>query len=182
MRLRPIDLADPVERAALVDFMSSEPFPLHAGGTPTRDEVTARIERGEYSTHDQATYWVEDHASGRIGIARLQDLSDDTPMFDLRLGQRHRGRRLGTAALRALTDLVFSTCPQAHRFEGVTRADNLPMRRAFLRVGFVQEAHYRQGWPQQDDTMHDAVGYAVLRQDWETGTTTPVPRDEGQVP
>lgn len=137
MRLRPSDLADPVERAALVDFMSSVPFPLHAGGTP---------------------------------------------MFDLRLGQRHRGRRLGTAALRALTDLVFSTCPRAHRFEGVTRADNLPMRRAFLRVGFVQEAHYRQGWPQQDDTMHDAVGYAVLRQDWETGTTTPVPRDEGQVP
>ena len=56
------------------------------------------------------------------------------------------------------------------------------MRRAFLRVGFIQEAHSRQGWPQQDDTMHNAVGYAVLRQDWETGTTTPVPRARARCP
>jgi len=36
-------------------------------------------------------------------------------------------------------------------------------------------AHYRDGWPSADGTMHDAVGYATLRRDWLTGTVTPVP-------
>lgn len=45
------------------------------------------------------------------------------------------------------------------------------MREVFLRCGYVKEAHYRQAWP--GDVPHDAVGYAVLRSDWSTGTVTP---------
>jgi hypothetical protein len=37
------------------------------------------------------------------------------------------------------------------------------MRRTFLGVGFVKEAHYRCGWPDRDGRLHDAVGYALLR-------------------
>jgi hypothetical protein len=40
-----------------------------------------------------------------------------------------------------------------------------------------KEAHYRLGWPAQDGVIRDGIGYALLRQDWERGTTTPVDWD-----
>ncbi|WP_258024275.1 hypothetical protein [Streptomyces bambusae] len=46
------------------------------------------------------------------------------------------------------------------------------MRRTFRRCGYVKEAHYRDAWPGADGTVHDAVGYAVLRRDWLSGTVT----------
>ncbi|WP_432135500.1 hypothetical protein [Streptomyces sp. bgisy154] len=46
------------------------------------------------------------------------------------------------------------------------------MRRVFRACGYVEEAHYRQAWPTEDGTVCDAVGYAILRRDWRTGTTT----------
>jgi hypothetical protein len=45
------------------------------------------------------------------------------------------------------------------------------------RCGYVKEAHYRQGWPDQDGVVHDGIGHALLRQDRERGTTTPVDWD-----
>jgi RimJ/RimL family protein N-acetyltransferase len=51
------------------------------------------------------------------------------------------------------------------------------MRTVLRRCGYVKEAHYRQGWPDQDGVIHDGIGYALLRQDWERGTTTPVDWD-----
>jgi hypothetical protein len=47
------------------------------------------------------------------------------------------------------------------------------MRRALLASGFVKEAHYRRAWP-SDCGRHDSIGYAILRTDWESGTTTSV--------
>ena len=40
-----------------------------------------------------------------------------------------------------------------------------------------KEAHYRRGWPAQDGVVHDGIGYALLREDWEQGKTTPVDWD-----
>jgi RimJ/RimL family protein N-acetyltransferase len=47
-----------------------------------------------------------------------------------------------------------------------------------VRAGFVKEAHYRDGWPVAGGEPRASVGYAVLRRDHETGTTTPVPVDD----
>jgi hypothetical protein len=44
--------------------------------------------------------------------------------------------------------------------------------------GCVKEAHYRQDWPRPEGTLSDSVGYTLLRQDWERGTTTPVAWDD----
>jgi hypothetical protein len=33
------------------------------------------------------------------------------------------------------------------------------------------------GWPDQDGVVHDGIGYALLREDWEQGKTTPVDWD-----
>lgn len=36
----------------------------------------------------------------------------------------------------------------------------------------MKEAHYRDAWPGADGAVYDAAGYAILRRDWESGTTT----------
>ena len=109
-----------------------------------------------------------------VRVCGTSDLTDDTPMLDLRLVTSARGHGVGLAALRAATALAFRTVPHARRFEGQTREDNVAMRRTFVRAGFVKEAHYREGWPVEGGTPLASVAYAVLRSDWETGTTTSI--------
>jgi RimJ/RimL family protein N-acetyltransferase len=46
------------------------------------------------------------------------------------------------------------------------------MRRTFIRCGYVKEAHWRRSWAGRDGTLYDAIGYGILRSDWETGTVT----------
>jgi RimJ/RimL family protein N-acetyltransferase len=53
------------------------------------------------------------------------------------------------------------------------------MRAVLRRCGYVQEAHYRRAWPGEDGVIHDGIGYALLREDWERWTTTPVDWDGG---
>ena len=108
----------------------------------------------------------------------LEDLDDDTPLFDLRLAEDVRGQGLGAPVLRALTRETFRRYPHVQRFEGVTRWDNVAMRRTFRRAGWVKEAHYRSAWPVPGGEPVDTIGYAMLRRDLEQGTTTPVPWDE----
>ncbi|MFT0846380.1 hypothetical protein VR010_01335 [Actinomycetaceae bacterium L2_0104] len=46
---------------------------------------------GNYSDADNQAYWLEERSQGRIGVVVLEDLSDDTPLFDLRLSEAMRG-------------------------------------------------------------------------------------------
>ena len=68
--------------------------------------------------------------------------------------------------------------PDKIRIEGQTRRDNLPMRRTFLKCGYVKEAHYRQCWPSPDGVYRDSIGYGILRSDWERGEITPAAWDD----
>jgi RimJ/RimL family protein N-acetyltransferase len=52
------------------------------------------------------------------------------------------------------------------------------MRRVFRNCGCVKEAHYRQAWPASGERFYDAVGYAILRTDWLSGTATPPEWDD----
>ena len=106
----------------------------------------------------------------------LADSGQD-PQLDFRLRERVRGRGIGQAALRHITETVFSRHPRRQRIEGQTRRDNVAMRTVFARGGYVQEAVYRRGWPAAGGELHDGIGYAILRGDWESGTTTPVDWD-----
>jgi RimJ/RimL family protein N-acetyltransferase len=78
------------------------------------------------------------------------------------------------AAVRWLTEYLFTELPEIKRIEGHTRSDNVAMQRVFARCGYVREAHHRQAWNNSDGTVHDSYGYAILRQDWLTGDSTPV--------
>jgi len=161
------------ETELLADFLTGEPWPYHCG-RESRGETRLRVTGGYYDGDSVRTYWII-LRNERIGLIRLYDLSDSTPMFDLRIRAADRGRGIGAGALAWLTELVFTTAPGASRIEGTTRQDNIAMRRVFRRGGWVKEAHYRDAWPGGDGTVYDAIGYAILRRDWLAGTTT-VPR------
>ncbi|MBL7255081.1 GNAT family N-acetyltransferase [Paractinoplanes lichenicola] len=119
------------------------------------------------------THWIVVDGC-RCGFVRAFDLDDGTPLFDLRLASDCRGRGIGTAALGWLVGYLFGLLPGINRIEGTTRDDNRAMREVFRANGFAKEAHYREDWPGDDGTLHDTIGYALLRRDWMTGTTTPV--------
>ncbi|ROS75923.1 RimJ/RimL family protein N-acetyltransferase [Curtobacterium sp. PhB130] len=166
------------DRGALLLFLTTEDFPFHVRRTISTADAERAIDGGAYRDDDHDTFWLEHDELGRIGIARLEDLSDPVPLFDLRIAGSHRGHGLGVPALLALTDHVFRTMPEVTRFEGQTRDDNTAMRRVFADAGWVKEAHYREGWPVAGGSPRASVGYGILRRDWETGTTTPVPWDD----
>lgn len=159
----------------LITFLTENEWPFHVGARITRQEVTASIDAGRWDDEDARTFWIEHDDHGRVGLVRLQDLTDPTPVLDLRLAEHHRGRGLGVEILAALTRHVMETMPAVDRFEGQTREDNVPMLRTFQKAGWVKEAHYRRGWPVEGGEPLASVAYAILRHDWENGTTTPVP-------
>jgi RimJ/RimL family protein N-acetyltransferase len=86
------------------------------------------------------------------------DLSERTPMFDLRLRAQFRGKGIRGQALRWLTAYLFTELPAIRRVEGNTRQDNRAMRRVFQRAGYVKEAHYREAWPVEGGKVYDGVG------------------------
>ncbi|MFC4113058.1 GNAT family N-acetyltransferase [Nonomuraea zeae] len=166
----------PSDTERLVAFMTEEEWPFHAG---TQDAETVRRRAGDglYDDEDTRSFWVL--ADGEpAGLVRLQDLADDTPMFDLRIRKTWRGRGLGSRAVAWLTGHLFTELPHITRIEGTTRQDNHAMRAVFRRSGYAKEAHYRQAWPGQDGELHDSVGYAILRQDWASGKVTPPDWDD----
>lgn len=173
LRLTPVV---PADGPALVDFLAAHTFPHHVIARHTRESAQRSVAGGRFHRADSQGYWIDDEGpdGDRHGLVVLEDPQDDTPMFDLRLAEGSRGRGLGPAAVRALADLVFTTLPHARRLEGQTREDNLAMRGTFVAAGFVQESFYRQGWPDGDGTFVASVGYALLRDDWATGSTTPI--------
>ncbi|GAA3532269.1 hypothetical protein GCM10022419_009130 [Nonomuraea rosea] len=161
----------PDDTERLVAFMTEEEWPFHAG-TQDPEAVRQRAGEGLYDDEETRSFWVlavGEHA----GLVRLQDFADDTPMFDLRIKKAWRGRGLGARAVTWLTGYLFTELPDIARIEGTTRQDNHAMRAIFRRSGYAKEAHYRQAWPGQDGQLYDSVGYAILRQDWASGTVTP---------
>lgn len=161
----------------LVDFLTGNGWPFHAEASLDAESVRRRAAEGAFDTdEDRECWWVLDGAE-RVGLLVVFDLGDPTPLFDLRIAERHRGRGIGTHAVRWLTARVFTAGAGRTRIEATTRADNAAMRTVLRRCGYVKEAHYRQAWPGPDGT-YDAVGYAILRADWETGSATPVGWDD----
>lgn len=155
----------------LVEFLTGEAWPFHGTAVVDREQARQWVSDGRYDSDENRAFWITSgHDS--LGLIRLMDLGDDTPLFDLRIRSRYRGLGLGTRAVTWLTRYLFTEFPRIRRIEGNTRQDNVPMRRTFRRCGYVKEAHYRDAWPAAEGAVHDAVGYAILRRDWLAGSTT----------
>lgn len=166
------------DREALLAFLTTEEFPFHVRHRIDPADAERGIDAGAWRDDEHDSFWIDSDEHGRVGVFRLEDLEDPVPLFDLRIAGEHRGKGLGVEALRAATDHVFRTLSEVTRFEGQTREDNTAMRRVFRRAGWVKEAHYREGWPVPGGEPLASVAYGVLRRDWESGTTTPVPWDD----
>lgn len=166
------------ESEALISFMTSNSWPFHVNPAPSRADILEAIEEGAYLSSMNESYWIDHEEFGRIGFLRLEDLEDDTPLLDLRLAERFRGKGLAKEILARVTAWVFEKLPHIVRFEGQTRDDNIAMRKTFTSVGWVKEAYYRHGWPVPGWEPRASVAYAVLRSDLESGVITPVPWDE----
>ncbi|MDQ1084859.1 MULTISPECIES: GNAT family N-acetyltransferase [Microbacterium] len=164
------------DREELIAFLTSNAFPFHVRSHPTRTQVAAAIDEGTWGGDAVEAFWLDDGEHGRVGLVRLDDLADATALIDLRLAERWRGHGIGTRALALASEHVFRTRPGVVRFEGQTREDNIAMQRTFDKSGWVREAYYRDGWPVEGGAPMASIAYSVLRRDWLSGVTTPVPR------
>jgi RimJ/RimL family protein N-acetyltransferase len=156
----------------LAEFLTTEDWPYHGSGAPDAAEVREQAVAGQYDNDRTRAFWIVTDTKAVAGLVQLLDLGDDTPLFDLRIRAAYRGAGLGTHALRWLTGYLFTEFPGIRRIEGTSRQDNQAMRRTFRKCGYVKEAHYRQAWPGHDGTIYDAVGYAILHTDWQSGSIT----------
>jgi RimJ/RimL family protein N-acetyltransferase len=157
---------------ALVELLTGEPWPFHVTAVVSEERARRRIDDGDFDGEAVQSFWIIE-GDETVGLVTLDDLGDGSPMFDLRIRARHRRRGFGTTAVRWLTEYLFTEFPDILRIEANTRQDNIAMRHTFLSRGYVKEAHYRDAWPSvEDGTVYDGVGYAILRRDWVSGTTT----------
>jgi RimJ/RimL family protein N-acetyltransferase len=171
---RPLTGAD---RDELARFLGEHRWPFHVRERVGPAEAAEMVAAWDLDGGDSRAWWLE--LDGQVvGLLRVEDLDTwGDPSWDLRIAEGHRGAGIGTAAVRWLAGEVFGGWPGVGRIEAQTRRDNLAMRAVLRRCGYVKEAHYRRAWPDQHGAVHDGIGYALLRQDWERGTTTPVDWD-----
>ncbi|MBC8170770.1 MAG: GNAT family N-acetyltransferase [Anaerolineae bacterium] len=164
----------PADNDQLIAWLTSDTWQYHGYANPTPEFIRQNIDQGVYSNDSTRTIWVM-RDEDRVGLLRLDDLGE-VPSIDIRIRSAYRGQSIGEATLRWLAEELFTTLPEIRRIEGITRQDNTAMRRLFRKCGFVKEAHYRQGWIAAigSDVYYDGILYGLLRQDWQTGTTTPV--------
>jgi RimJ/RimL family protein N-acetyltransferase len=170
---------DETEKEGLSEFLTGERWEFHSTPQITKEKVTVQLQNGYFTGRGIKTFVITEESSAAIGIIRLFDLGTDaasteTPLFDIKISSRFRGKGIGEFAVNWLKNFVFTNFPAKNRFEATTRADNVSMRRVLEKCGFVKEAHYRKAWPDVNGNKYDCAGYAILREDWESGNLTPV--------
>jgi RimJ/RimL family protein N-acetyltransferase len=149
---------------AVVAFLSRNSWPFHAQKALTIEQARA-VKLGP---RDQVrSFWIkEDHSTvGVVRVLDLEDANDGSVLFDLRIAEECRSRRIGRAAVGGLVELLFAEYPSLHRIEAATRIDNHPMRRVLEHNRFVLEGRLRQTWRSEDGTRHDTALYGRLRGD-----------------
>ena len=166
MQLR-FDPVSPADATLLGHFLGGSEWPYHFERSVDASWVRGRLESGYFFGGLARSFWIRDQGEEPLGLGRVFDLEDATPLFDLRVRATARGRGIGTLALRGLTLWHFSEYPAAHRLGGYTRHDNVAMRRVFEKCGYQLEAHHRRAWRVQGKGPVDAVGYAILREEAE---------------
>ena len=157
----------------LVKLMISNTWKYHATTNAKEERIRAAHEKGYYIADGCETFWIEKEKE-KIGLLRIYDLDDGTPLFDIRFSNQNSGRGLGTESIKWMTDYIFNNYKEINRIEGNTRQDNYAMRKVFIKCGFVKESHYRKAWESRNGDIYDAIGYGIIRDDWEKKIVTPV--------
>jgi RimJ/RimL family protein N-acetyltransferase len=152
------------ERGAVVAFLVGSEWPFHAAPRLS----IAEAEAISISDSETRSFWIRDTGTV-VGLVRLLDLGDvevGSPLFDLRIAGRHRGRGHGTAAVTWLSDHLFVEYPVLHRIEATTRSDNAVMIAILNRCGYQHEGLLREAWRSRDGSRHDTMLFGLLRREW----------------
>jgi RimJ/RimL family protein N-acetyltransferase len=158
----------------LIQFLTSEPWQYFGLTHISKEKATEWINKDKFNSETSRSFWIINENNEKIGHLRRFDLEDSTPLFDIRILSKHRKKGIGRYAVNWLTQYFFENFPEVQRFEAQTRHDNIGMRKVLKKCNFVKEAHYRKSWPDESGKIFDGVGYAILREDWESEKITPV--------
>ena len=158
----------PLDVPELSSWLSAQSWPYHLHARVDDAWVRQRAGDGYFWGPETVSWWLDGDAEQPVGLFRVFDLSDVTPLIDLRIAEVSRGMGIGTDALSTGTSFVFETMPDVSRLAGYTRHDNVAMERVFLKAGWVKEAHHRRAWRVLGGEPVDTVGYAILRVDWQS--------------
>lgn len=164
MTVEYVPLELPRDDTALVEFLSGKEWPFHRRDRLTADDVLAI----DFASDDVASFWICERGQtiGLVRVFDLGDIGDGASLFDLRIAAPHRGRGVGTQAVRWLTTHLFTRYPELHRVEANTRHDNVAMQRALVRAGCQLEGRLREAWASNTGERFDAMLYGILRLDW----------------
>ncbi len=158
----------------LITFLTSDTWPYHLSANPKPDRLRKSYENGFFTGEESKTFFVLSNENERVGLIRVYDLEDDIPVFDIRVLSKYRRMGIGPQAVKWLVNYVFNEYPEKEKIEAYTRNDNYAMRCVFNKCGFVKEAYHRNSWKDQDGNNFDSIGYGIIREDWATGTVTPI--------
>jgi RimJ/RimL family protein N-acetyltransferase len=148
---------------ALARWFPQQTWPFHGRSRVDEAWVRERAAEGFFWGDDARAFWIFGEGSEPLGVIRVFELVDTTPLVDLRIADSARRHGVGTAALDWITSFIFEHYPAIHRLGGYTRKDNLGMLKLFERCGFTREAVHREAWRLEDGGFTDAVGYAIIR-------------------
>lgn len=165
-----MDFEDELED--LVTFLTSNTWEFHGDSNPSAEKIIKNFEEGFYNGEDTKTFWILLNDELKIGVLRIFDLTDSTPLFDIRISNAYRGKGIGVKVIQWLTNHIFTQYKMINRIEGYTRQDNYAMRTVFYQCNFVKEAYHRKSWKDRDGNLYDSVGYCILREDWIKNETT----------
>ena len=166
VRLRPVTTADLDVLERLDTEEASGPYNWNGHQAPGRHHEI--LMRDGYLGADRGALMVvtDDQVAGEVswhGVDYGPPPASRCWNIGITLLPEHRGRGIGTAALRALADYLFATT-LVERVEASTDVTNVAEQRALEKAGFTREgvarhAQFRQG------AWHDMVVYARLRGD-----------------
>lgn len=174
-RIRKLKSSD---KDKVFSILSQNDWAYHAGTKITRARFEKQFDGDYYNRKGVVTFIIE-KAETVIGLVRIFDLgadekSDETPLFDIRIEEQNRQKGIGTEVVNQMIDYIFKTYPNKIRIEATTRIDNKGMRNVLEKCHFAKEAHYRNAWNGQEGKKYAAIGYGILRSDWENGEATKV--------
>ncbi len=162
----------------LVSFLSENTWYYLNDSNPTRESILDKYENKVFTGEGIKSFWIISDENKKIGFIRIYDINDGTPLIDIRLAKDSKGLGIGTNAIKWISQFIFETYTNIDRIEGNTRQDNYSMRSVFEKCGYVKEAHYRKAWKDKSGIEYDAIGYALLRDDWKECNQTPVLWDD----
>lgn len=165
------------EAANLQQLFVGNEWPFHFPKIETPESFQSRINRKQFEGKEKKTFLIKNKNS-LIGYVKIFDLgedklNDEIPLFDIRIAATARGKGIGKQAVQFLSDWVFNNYPNKYKIEATTRIDNIAMRKVLKACNFIKEAHYRNGWETATKRVA-AIGYGLLKTDWQNNTITPI--------